>query len=309
MDAAQVALTEPAVFAAACFLEGPAVAADGTVFFTDLIGNRILTRSPRGEIHVFRAPAGRANGQTFDREGRLLHCEGAEFGPGGARRITRSDLATGGYEVVLDSFERRRLNSPNDLCVDDEGRVYFTDPRYGDRSDLELGHESVYRIDPDGRVTLLLSQPDIQRPNGIALSPDFRTLYVVDSSNEREGNRCIWAFELGSDHAPRSSRLVFHFGTGRGGDGMKVDAAGNLYVAAGINRPRQDIETDEYPAGIYVLSPSGDLIGRALIPEDVVTNLAFGGNDRRTIYVTAGRTLYTLESAVPGHELDGRGGR
>ncbi len=133
------------------FTEGPAVGPDGTLYFADIIGNRILKLAPDGTRSVFREPSHRTNGQTFDGDGRLWHCEGSEFGPGGGRRVTRTDLRTGEYAVITDRYEGARYNSPNDICCDHRGRMYFTDPCYGDRSIMETDVEGVYRIDTDGR--------------------------------------------------------------------------------------------------------------------------------------------------------------
>src|SRR5262245_43646472 len=125
---------KPSAAVVLAFTEGPAVDADGTVYFSDIMNNRILKRTTDGVLSVFREPGGRTNGNTFDREGRLLHCEGAEFGPGGGRRVTRTDLKTGKYEVLTDRYDGVRYNSPNDICVDGHGRIYFTDPMYFDRT-------------------------------------------------------------------------------------------------------------------------------------------------------------------------------
>ena len=282
------------------FTEGPAVDADGNLYFSDIENNRVLKLSPDGRRSVFREPSGRTNGQTFDREGRLYHCEGAEFGPGGGRRVTRTNLATGEYVVVTDRYEGLRYNSPNDICVDGRDRIYFTDPRYGDRSDMELGVEGVYRIDLDGVVTRILGQPEVQRPNGIAVTQDCRRLYVVDSCPVAGGNRKIWAFDLDEAGHPANQRLVYDFAPGRGGDGMRLDEDGNLYVAAGIAQPRGPHETADVPPGVYVMTPAGKLLGRIAIPEDAITNLAFGGPDGRTLYVTAGKTVFTTRVRVPG---------
>lgn len=282
------------------FTEGPAVDAGGNVFFSDIQNNRILRRAADGQLTVFREPSGRTNGQTFDQQGRLYHCEGAEFGPGGARRVTRTNLQTGEYDVLTDRFEGLRYNSPNDICVDGLGRVFFTDPRYGDRSDMEMTLEAVYRIDLDGSVSRVLAQPSIERPNGIAVTQDCRTLYVIDSCPVLGGNRKIWGFRLDDAGNPHDQRLVFDFAPGRGGDGMRLDQAGNLYVAAGILAPRGPHETTDVPPGIYVISPDGQLRGRIPVLEDVITNLAFGGADGRTIYITAGKNLYTTRVAIPG---------
>jgi gluconolactonase len=297
-EAAAAAGIAPATSVA--FTEGPAVDADGSVYFSDIENNRILKLSPDGKRSVFREPSHRTNGQTFDREGRLLHCEGAEFGPGGARRVTRTNLATGQYEVLTDRYDGLRYNSPNDICVDGRGRIYFTDPCYGDRSQMEMSIEGVYRIDLDGRVVRILEQPTVERPNGLAVTQDARRMYVVDSCPTPGGNRKIWSFDLDEQGNPHAQQLVYDFAPGRGGDGMRLDIEGNLYVAAGVHRPRHTNETAEVPPGIYIISPKGDLLGRIPIEEDVLTNLAFGGKDGRTIYITAGKTLFTTRVAVPG---------
>lgn len=291
---------EPASATSLAFTEGPAVDADGTVYFSDIENNRVMKLSPDGRRSVFREPSGRTNGQTFDQQGRLLHCEGAEFGPGGARRITRTDLKTGNYEVLTDRFDGVRYNSPNDICVDGQGRIYFTDPRYGDRHDMEMEIEGVYRIDLDGSVHRIVVQPDIDRPNGLAVTQDSRTMYLVDSSHFVGGNRKIWAFDLDAGGNPSNQRVVFDFAPGRGGDGMRLDVEGNLYVAAGIKMPRGPHETKDVPPGIYVMTPQGELLGRIPVYEDVLTNLAFGGQDGKSLYITAGKTLFHVRVPVAG---------
>lgn len=286
---------------AVAFLEGPAADRRGNVFFTDIWNNRILRHDTRsGNTEVWRADSGRANGLLFDAQQRLLTCEGNEFGPGGRRRVTRTDLATGSVDILTDRFDGAQYNAPNDIAARSNGQLFFTDPCYGDRATMQMTHESVYRITPDGNVTRILTQPEIQRPNGIALSPDERTLYLVDSCPVVGGNRKIWAFDLSPDGTPGRQRLVFDFAPGRGGDGMAVDSTGNLYVAAGIYRPRGPHETDEVPPGIYVITPLGQLLGRIPIPEDVLTNVTFGGDDLRTLFITAGRTLFTIRVEIPG---------
>lgn len=282
------------------FTEGPACDAAGNLYFADIIGNRIMRLSADGDCTVFREPSHRTNGQTFDQQGRLYHCEGSEFGPGGGRRVTRTDLTTGQYDVITERYDGVRYNSPNDICVDGLGRVYFTDPCYGDRSIMEMAIEGVYRIDLDGRVTRILEQPAVQRPNGIAVTQDCRRLYVIDSCPIAGGNRKVWAFDLDAQGNPANQRLVYDFAPGRGGDGMRLDQQGNLLVAAGILVPRYAEETADVPPGIYTISPQGELLSRIPIHEDVLTNLAFGGPDGRTIYITAGKRVFTTRVAVPG---------
>jgi gluconolactonase len=148
-----------------------------------------------------------------------------------------------------------------------------------------------------------LSQPQVERPNGLAITPDARTLYVIDSHPRPGGNRKIWCFDVGDDGGLNGQRLVFDFGRGRGGDGMRLDEQGHLWVAAGILFPRHAGETTDVPAGVYVITPAGQLLGRIPIPEDVCTNLAFGGLDRKTLYVTAGKAVYKVPLAVSGYAL------
>ena len=292
--------TGAASLTALCFTEGPAVGADGTVYYSDIENNRIMQWSHDGTRTVWREPSHRTNGQTFDPQGRLYHCEGAEFGDGGGRRVTRTDMTTGDYTVLTETYEGARYNSPNDICTDESGRIFFTDPCYGDRSLMEMELEGVYRIDLDGSVHRILEQPAIERPNGLAVTQDGATLYLIDSCPTVGGNRKVWAFDLDEAGNPSNQRLVYDFGTGRGGDGMRLDVEGNLYVAAGIMTPRGPHESSEVPPGIYVISPTGELLGRLPIAEDVLTNLAFGGPDGRTLYITAGKTLFTARSSVAG---------
>ena len=284
------------------FTEGPACAADGTVYFTDIVNNRILKLEPNARFFsVFRQPSGRANGLLFDAQGRLLACEGNEFGPNdGGRRITRTDLATGEVEVLTDRFDGKRYNAPNDIAARTNGQLFFTDPNYFDRSTMELDHDSVYRIDPDGKVTLLITQPDIQRPNGVAVSPDEKTLYVVDSCPIADGHRKIWAFDLAENGTVSRQRLFWDFAPGRGGDGMCVDSQGRLFIAAGVHQSRHGFETTDVPTGVHVFSPDGTSLGVISVPEDVITNCTFGGPDLKTLYITAGKTLWQIRVDVPG---------
>jgi gluconolactonase len=167
--------------------EGPAVAPDGSIYFTDMPFGKedgmILRFDPRtSKVSVFTAKAFKSNGLAFDLDGNLLACDGAD---GGGRCIRRWNLQTGKSEVLADRFEGKRFNSPNDLCVDLKGRVYFTDPRYGGTEPRELAKESVYRLEKDGTVIKITE--DVEKPNGLALSPDQKTLYLADHNNG--GNR------------------------------------------------------------------------------------------------------------------------
>ena len=282
------------------FTEGPAAASEGIVYFSDIMNNRIMRLAADGSVSVFRSDSGRTNGNLFDQQGRFVSCEGAEMGSGGRRRMVRTDLKSGEIEILTEHFDGHRYNSPNDLAIDSRGRIYFTDPCYGDRSQMEMEIEGVYRINQDGVVERVLEQPAIQRPNGITITPDDHCLYLVDSNPNRGGNRKIWAFDIKNSGRVTNQRLVYDFAPGRGGDGLRLDVEGNLWVAAGINAPRHGGETADVPAGIYVIRADGKLLGRIPIPEDLVTNLTFGGEDKRTLYVTAGKSLFQTRIDVSG---------
>ena len=304
--------------AVVAFLEGPAVDAQHNVFFSDIAGNRILKMAADGKVSTWREDSGRTNGNYFDAEGRLISCEGTEQGVG-RRRIVRTDMETGQVTVLTDRFEGKRYNSPNDVCVDSKNRIWFTDPYYGtQREMMEMDVEGVYRLDPSAtpggtppppqytpfKVTRVLTQKEINRPNGIAISPDDKTLYVIDSHPKPGGNRKIWAFDVAADGSLSKQRLVYDFGKGRGGDGMRLDMNGNIWVAAGIHFFRGNPgETLDVPTGVYVISPQGKLLGRIPINEDLITNVAFGGPERKTLYVTAGKTLYRIPVNVSGYAL------
>jgi gluconolactonase len=286
-----------------CFLEGPAWHPSGDLYFSDIAGNRILKMAVDGTVTVFRADSGRTNGNTFDAQGRLISCEGAEFGTGGRRRLVRSDVGTGKFEVLTERFEGKRYNAPNDVVVDTRGRIWFTDPYYWtDLQSLEMGCEAVYCID-GSQVRRVASQPAIGRPNGLAITPDDRTLYVIDSHNVAGGNRKIWAFDVSDEGTLGGQRLVFDFGRGRGGDGMRLDRLGNLWVAAGVHKVRNPHETEAVKTGVYVIAPDGKLLGRIPIPEDVITNLTFAGPDFKTLFVTAGKTVFKIATLVSGYSL------
>jgi len=291
------------------FTEGPAWHPTGNVYFSDIVNNRIMRRDRNGDLHVFRTPSGYTNGNLFDLEERLVCCEGG--GPSSNRRVTRTEH-DGTITVLAESFEGKPFNSPNDLTIDSKGRIYFTDPRYGDRTSVaqfdDAGREieGVYRIDAPGRVTRIISH-EVDRPNGILVSPDDKYLYVADNVNDGPrglgGNRKLWRFDLGSDGTvdPDSRKELFDWGTDRGPDGMAQDVEGRLYVAAGFNHPKPPVETaNKYKAGIYVISPDGKLEQFIPVPADMVTNCAFGDEDHKTLYITAGHKLWSVRTKTAG---------
>ena len=288
------------------FTEGPAYHRDGSVFYTDIQNNRIMRLAPGAEIaDTFLRPSGRANGLMFDAKGFLVACQGNEKGGLGGRRIVRIDPISKEQTVIIDKFDGKRFNSPNDLCIDKAGRIYFTDPFYSpNRSVLELDDiEGVYRVNSDGTgLVRVLDNKIVARPNGIAISQDEKTLYVVDN-HPLVPQRKLWAFQLNEDGLVTGKPRELHdFGKGRGGDGMCMDSAGNLFVTAGANRkyPNQNLDN---PAGVYVFSPDGKLMGIIRVPEDMVTNCCFGGSDMKTLYITAGKTLWQVRTKVAGYGL------
>ena len=277
------------------FMEGPAVARDGRVYFTNVQMSKILRWDPRSEsLDVFRENTNLANGLLFDPQGRLLACEG------GAGRITRMNVVTGDIEVLADSYDGLPLDAPNDLCLDSQGRIYFSSrPATGAPSRGNV--ISVYRIDPDGTLTRLLGAPEVDMPNGLALSPDESTFYMIETHRGVDRHRDLRAFDLARDGTLSNGRVLYEFYPGRSGDGMCVDAQGNLYVAAGLHNLRGGSETLDTRPGIHVISPQGELLAYRATPMDNITNCTFGGEDLRTVYVTAGPHLLSGRSAIPGH--------
>lgn len=258
------------------FTEGPVW--DGTaLLFTDIPSSRLLRYDPAsGATTVHREGTNAANGLHFDRRGALYVCEGK------GRRLARYE-ADGGVTVLAAGFEGRRLNSPNDVTSDAAGRVWFTDPRYGeDRADMELDHESIFRLDPpaDGAGEWAIARVtfDTSRPNGLVFSPDGRTLYVAESPPAPQGNRQLRAYPVGDDGSLGAVRLLHDFGEHRGIDGMRTDAAGNIVAACGW-------ATGGPGPRIGVFAPDGTILAEHPTPTNP-TNCVFGDADRRGLYVT-----------------------
>ncbi len=276
------------------FTEGPAVAPDGRVFFTNATNAKILVWDPvKRQLSTFREESGEANGLWFDPQGRLLACEGK------TGRVTRTDMKSGAIEVLVEKFNGHDLGAPNDLTMDAKGRIYFTS-RLPHTDPKTHNVNSVYRIDPDGKVARVLSEPTIHMPNGVDVSPDGRTLYLIESDGRENRNRCILACDLRDDGSVGPARKLFDFYPGRGGDGLCVDAAGNLYVAAGLHKTRGTHETLDTRPGMHVISPDGKLLAFIGTPVDTLTNCAFGGADRRTLYITCGDRLLSVRTQHPG---------
>jgi gluconolactonase len=276
------------------FTEGPAVDRAGNVYFTNIPVQKILKWNPEHrKISAFREASGAANGLRFLMNGDLLACEG------GSGRLTRTDMETGNISVVADQYKGRALQSPNDVDFDSEGRIYFTSRT--DNPDLQKQNpRSVYRVDPDGSVHKLLSEPQVHMPNGIVVSPDEKLLYLIEAHGGSGRNRKILAFDLQKDGSIANRRTLFDFYPGRSGDGMCIDAEGNLYVAAGLHDRRGGSETLDTRPGIHVISPQGELLAYRETPEDTITNCTFGGKDLRTLYVTCGSYLLSIRTSLPG---------
>ena len=281
------------------FTEGPTADEAGNVYFTDIPNSRIMRFSTEGDLTTFRQPSHRANGLIFDSEWRLLACEGGD-GDTVLPRVTRTNVDTGEIEVIADGYEGKQLHQPNDLTFDGRGRIYFTDRPGPNPTPEQTGVHGVYRIDPDGTIERILTEPEIERPNGIVISPDDRTLYLIEANGAAGGARMIRAYDLAEDGTVSAMRVFHDFSPGRSGDGMTIDSEGNLWVAAGLNRGRGTSETLDTPAGVHVFSPDGELTEFIPIPEDTVTNCAFGGPDLKTLYVTAGKTLFRIRTDVTG---------
>jgi gluconolactonase len=276
------------------FTEGPAVDANGEVFFTNT--GEILKYSPKTKkLEVFRKPS-TANGSCFDAQGRLLNCEA---GDGTTGRVTRTDLQTSKIEVLCDAFGGFPLGGPNDLTIDSKDRIYFTS-RLTNTDPAKGNVNVVYRIDPDGKTSRILAAPEIDMPNGLAVSPDEKTFYLIEADGRAGRARNIRAYDLQPDGSVTNMRVLVDLSPGRSGDGMELDEQGNLYVAAGLHKPRGTSESLDTRPGLHVFSPQGKLLAFVETPEDTVTNCAFGGDDLRTLYITCGKHLLSVHTTIPG---------
>ena len=274
------------------FTEGPTEDADGNVYFTETTFNRIMKLGKDGKLTVFRENSNGANGLIVDAQNRLVICEGGDK-KGGRPRLTRMDLKTGEVKVLADNFQGKPFNQPNDVSIDSRGRLYFTD--FPGPNPV-----AVYRIDTDGKVSRVLAAPQIQKPNGILISPDDKILYLVEAVQTEGGARMIRAYDLQPDGTVRNMRVFHNFYPGRSADGMCIDTKGNVYVAAGLHRRRGTSETLDTKCGVHVFAPNGKLLRFIPIPEDTITNCSFGGPDKKTLYVTAGKTLFKIQNDIPG---------
>ena len=267
--------------------EGPAYVpgrdgSSGFVVFSDVPNNRMLKFEPAtGQTSIFREPSHYSNGNTVDAEGRLVTCEHSRHA------ISRLEH-DGTHHVLVDSFEGKKLNSPNDLCIKSDGSIWFTDPPYGILSgregnarESELDGNYVYRLEPEtGNITIAVDQLD--RPNGIAFSPDESILYVADTGEPRN----VAAFDVADDGESVENMRIFAVVRPGIADGFRCDEFGNVWTSA--------------HDGVHCYTPEGELIGKILVPEQRTANCTFGDADRKTLYICGDVSLYSVRLNVAG---------
>jgi gluconolactonase len=269
--------------------EGPVWFSDANqLLWSDIPNQRMLRWTPEGGVSVFRQPSNFSNGHTRDRQGRLVSCEH------GTRRVTRTEI-DGSITALAESYQGKRLNSPNDVVVHSDGTVWFTDPTYGILSDYE-GYcaepeqetRNVYRLDPQtGELAAVVT--DFNQPNGLAFSPDEKILYVADSgaSHDEELPRHIRAFDVVEGRRLVNGRVFASIDNGIP-DGIRTDTAGNLWSSAGD--------------GVHCFAPDGTLLGKILVPQ-TVANLTFGGPRRNRLFIAATTSLYSIYVTATGAQI------
>lgn len=267
--------------------EGPVYFADQhALYFSDIPNERILRYDENsGDVTLFRGGSHNTNGNTRDRQGRLISCEQ------GAGRVTRTE-PDGSVTVLADSYQGHRLNAPNDVVVKSDGTIWFSDPSYGRETSFvgvpraaELDVDGLYRLDPaSGELTLMAD--DFTKPNGLAFSPDESKLYVVDSGflPDPEGPCHVRVFDVDGDNALTGGEVLIEVLPGIP-DGLRVDDGGRLWIGAGD--------------GVHCVDPDGTLLGKIRVPE-AAANVTFGGPDRNRLYITATTSLYAIFVNVTG---------
>jgi gluconolactonase len=297
--------------------EGVASAPDGTIYFSDITFSHVSTDKkgaieaghiwkydPKtGKSSIFRSPSGMSNGIKFDAEGNMIVAEGADYG---GRRVIRTDMKTGKSYIIAAMFEGRPFNSPNDITIDEKGRIYFSDPRYLGHEPIEQPVQAVYRIDTDGSIHRIIT--DAGKPNGVCISPDQKTLYVVSNDNGTtgigrlpkdapvlKGRMALLAYDLAADGTAKFRKVLVDYAPQDGPDGLVVDVEGNVYVAV----------RDETRPGIRIYSPDGKELDS--INTEIPTNVGFGrGPEARTLYITAGKSVYRIQVNKAGYQLPGK---
>jgi gluconolactonase len=260
------------------WVEGPVWFGDaGCLLFSDIPNNRIMRWTPGNGISIYRTPSHFSNGHTRDRQGRLISCHH------GSRSVTRTEY-DGRITVLADSFNGKRLNSPNDVVVKSDGSIWFTDPHYGIMTDYE-GHRAeqeqpchVYRLDPaSGKLSAVAT--DFACPNGLAFSPDEKRLYISDTGRMFGSDpQHIRVFDV-NDNDTLTGGAVFHVVSPGCADGMRVDTDGNVWTSAAD--------------GVHCINPHGTPLGKILIPE-TVSNLCFGGRGKHQLFITASTSIYAV---------------
>jgi gluconolactonase len=273
--------------------EGPVYFRDGGyLVFSDIPNNRMLRwLEADGHLSVFRSPSNYANGNTRDRQGRLVSCEHD------TRRVTRTEL-DGRITVLIDRFQGKKLNAPNDLVVASDGAVWFTDPGYGIDGPYE-GHaaeaelrRNVYRLDPDsGRATVVAD--DFVRPNGLCFSPDETRLYIVDSGISHGGPAHIRMFEVNGARLVNGRVFAEDFAPGMT-DGLRADVDGNIWCSMGWSDPGED--------GVRCYAPDGELLAKIHLPEGCA-NLCFGGVKKNRLFMCASTSVYALYVNTVGAQV------
>jgi gluconolactonase len=283
------------LFTGARWAEGPVWIGDGGyLLFSDIPNNRMLRwLEETGEVTVFRSPSNYSNGNCRDREGRLLTCEHD------TRRVTRTEH-DGAISVLMDSFQGKKLNAPNDLVVHSDGAIWFSDPGYGIMSNYE-GHKAsfelpanVYRLDPKTLVATVVAS-DMEKPNGLCFSPNEKLLYLVDSALPKHPGdpRTIRVYDVVDGVRLTNGRMFVNMSPGTS-DGIRCDVDGNVWSAAGW--------AGEGFNGVHIFAPDGTLIGKIHLPE-TCANLCFGGIKRDRLFMTASQSLYSLYVGTEGVKM------
>lgn len=263
------------------FTEGPASDAAGNLYFTDIPNSRIHKRDAEGTLSVFAEPSGHCNGLMVVGS-RLLACEMDG-------QLKEYDLITGKETSLATEYKGARFNAPNDLVIDSTGGIYFTDPRYRAPDPWPQGKEAVYYRAPDGKVTRLIE--DRTAPNGVILSPDEKTLYVIPSMEKQ-----MWSYPVMSPGKTGAGKVFCELTQpegkdNTGGDGLTIDTSGNLYITSAL--------------GLQIFDPTGKQLGIIQLPEHPA-NVAFGGRNRNTLFLTARKSLYSVETKATGHVFTGK---